>query len=195
LLRKELTAAEVQAQTIRLAAARKKLNGEAPVTPVPDSDEAAETGNQVPRLAPATGGRGKKGVAQQIAERLGISKRAVRKRLRAASVAIDEKIDLDRDTPEELERKAEKRQHAEARVVRSKRRKPAPPVEDPTPPAEPYAGEIDSRVEALWKAFDAIGRTYQLRFVYYACIRLGLRPLRMAPRLEFQLAKDEPERF
>ena len=68
-------------------------------------------------------------------------------------------------------------------------------VEDPAPPAEAHAGEIDSRVEALWKTFDVIGRTYQLRFVYYACIRLGLRPLRMAPRAEFQLAKDEPERF
>ena len=134
-------------------------------------------------------------MAQQVADKFGIGKRAVNMRRQSAAAVIGEEIDFDCDTPEELERKAEKRQHAEARVVRSKRRKPAPPVEDPTPPAEPYAGEIDSRVEALWKAFDAIGRTYQLRFVYYACIRLGLRPLRMAPRLEFQLAKDEPERF
>jgi hypothetical protein len=44
-----------EAQTIRLAAALKKLNGGKPVAAASDSGEAAETGNLVPGLAPASG--------------------------------------------------------------------------------------------------------------------------------------------
>jgi hypothetical protein len=63
---------------------------------------------------------------------------------------IGEEIDLDRDTPEELERKAaelekaDKRQRAEFKVEQPKRRKPAlrSVSEDPTPPAKPHAGKI-----------------------------------------------------
>ena len=72
---------------------------------------------------------------------LGVSKPAVYKRIKAASAAIWEKIDLDRHTPEEPERKADKRQRAERKVVRLKRRKPAPRVEDPTPPADHMRGD------------------------------------------------------
>ena len=86
------------------------------------------------------GGRGKKALTAEVAGKLGVSKPAVYKRIKAASAAIWEKIDLDRHTPEEPERKADKRQRAERKVVRLKRRKPAPRVEDPTPPADPHAG-------------------------------------------------------
>lgn len=193
LRRKELTTGERQAQTIRLAAALKELEGWKPETPASASGRAAKSGTMSPGLAPARGGRGNKGVAQKVAEKAGISKRSVNRIVKAASVAIGEEIDLDRDTAEELGRKAHKRQHAERKVVHLKRRKPALRVEDPTPPAEPHAGEIDSQIEALWKAFNAIGRTYQLRFIDDACVGLGLDPLKMAPPTAFGLADEESE--
>jgi hypothetical protein len=129
-----------------LAAALKKLNGGKAVAALSDSGETAETGSVIPGLAPATGGRGNKGLAQKVAEKAGISKRAVNMRLKAASAATREKIDLDRDTPEELE-KADKRLRAEPKLERPKRRKPAPPrvVEDPTQPAGLEAGEMEAR--------------------------------------------------
>ena len=199
LLRKELTAAEREVQMLRLAAALRKLDGEEPAAPVSEPGEAAETGNVIPGLAPGRGGRGKKGMAQKVAEKAGIGKRTVNIRLKNASAAIGEKIDLDRDTPEELERKAaelerkaDKRQHVAARVVRSKRPKPAPRVEDPTP-AESHAAEIGSKIEAARKAFDALARKDQLRFIHDVCLRLELDPLKMAPPAAFGLADEEPE--
>lgn len=75
-LRRHLTAAERERQTILLAAALKKLDEERSLAPVSAS---GETGNLVPRLASAAGGRGNKGVAQRVAEKAGITKRAVRK--------------------------------------------------------------------------------------------------------------------
>ena len=136
-----------------------------------------------------------------MAIKLRLSKAAVHKRIKAASAAIGEKINLDRDTPEELKRKAaeleeaDKRQRAEAKVVRLKRRKPAPGAvtEGATPPAEPHAGEIDSQIEAWLKAFDTFGETYQFRLAYLVCIRLGLDPLKMAPPAVFGLDRAEPE--
>jgi hypothetical protein len=140
-------------------------------------------------------------MAQRVADKLGIGKRAVNMRRESAAAAIGVEIDLDCDTPEELERKAaelekaDKRQHTQPKVVRLKRRKPAPrgEAENPTPPAEAAAGEIDSPIEAWLKAFDALGRTYQLRLVYHACIRLGLDPSKMAPLAEFGLDDEESE--
>jgi hypothetical protein len=58
LLRKELTATEREAQTIRLAAALKRLNGGHPVVPVSESGEAAESGKRIPILTQARRGRG-----------------------------------------------------------------------------------------------------------------------------------------
>jgi hypothetical protein len=197
LVRKELSAAEREAQTIRLAAALKKLNGGKPVALASASGEAAETGNLVPGLASANGGRGNKGVAQKVAGKAGITKRAVNKRLAAASAAIGEKVDLDLDTPEELERKADKRQQAQPKpkVERRKRTKSAPCVAtaDPTQPAVPPAAEIDRLMEGFWKAFNAIGREHQLLLIHDACLRLGLDPLRMAPPAVFGLAEEDPE--
>jgi hypothetical protein len=60
LSRKELTAAECQTQTIRLAAALKKLDE--------DSGEVAQTGNLVPGLATAGGGRGNRVCAKSRRE-------------------------------------------------------------------------------------------------------------------------------
>jgi hypothetical protein len=178
-----------------LAAALKKLNGGELVTPVSASGRAAKSGTMSPSLARARGGRGNKGMAQQVAERVGISKRSVNRDVEAASAAIGEKIDLDRDTPEELERKADKRKRAEPKVVRLKRRKTEPRgvTEDPTQPAGLGAGDIDSRIEDLWKAFTAVDRTYQLRFIHDACVGLGLDPLKMAPAALFGLAEEEHE--
>jgi hypothetical protein len=183
LLRKELSAAEREAQTIRLAAELKKLKL------ATELGEVAETGNPVPGLAPASGGRGRKGVAQTVAEKAGVTRRAVNKRLKAASAVIGESIDLDRDTPEELERKADKRQHA-GKIERPKRSKPAGVMKGPT---KPPAAEVDSQIEDLWQAFEGMDRTHQLRFIYCACLRLGLDALRMAPPAEYGLVDEDPE--
>ena len=195
LFRKQLTAAQCESETLRLVAALKKLNGGTPAMAVSESGEAAESGKRIPTLATASRGRGKKGMAQKIAEKAGVTKRAVNSRLKAASAAIGEKIDLDRDTPEELERKADKRQHAERKAERPKRSKPAPRgvIEDLTPRAKPQAGEIGSQIEDLWKAFDAIGRADKLRFIHDACLGLGLDPLKMASPTLFGLADEGPE--
>ena len=138
-------------------------------------------------------------MARKIAEELGIDKRSVNRDLEAASVAIDEPIDLYRDTPEELQRKAaelekaDTRQRAEPKVGRPKPRKPAPRVEDATPPAEPHAGATGSKIEVARKAFDALDSADKPQLVYYACLQIGLDPLKMAPPAAFGLAEEEPE--
>jgi hypothetical protein len=185
LLRKELTAAEREADTLRYAAELKKLDGEKLATELPVSGSKGTSAT--------TGGRGKKAATAKVAIKLRLSKAAVQKRIKAASAAIGEEIDLDCDTPEELERKAEKRLHAERKVVRLKRRKPAPRVDDPTPPADPHAGEIGSKIEGVWKAYNALGRKPQLRFIHDASLRLGLDPLKMAPAAAFGLADEDPD--
>ena len=116
-----------------MVAALKKLDGEKPATE--SSVSASER-----KICQPGGGRGKKGMATaRLADKLGVSKAAVKKRIKAASAAIGEKIDLDRDTPEELERKADKRQHAERKVERLKPRKPAPSARSgPAQPAKPW---------------------------------------------------------
>jgi ParB-like nuclease domain len=190
--RKELTAAEREAQTIRLAAALKRLNGWKPATPVSAPGEAAESGKPIPILTPPRRGRGNKGLAQEVAGKLGIGKRAVNMRLDEASEVTGEKIDLVGDTPEELERKADKRQRAEPKIVRLKRRKPAPRVDDPTP-AESHAGEIGNKIEAARKAFDALASKDQLRFIHDVCLHVGLDPLKMASPAVFGLTEEESE--
>ena len=183
LRRKELNAAQREAQTIRLVAALKKLDGEKPATELSVSGSNAK---------PATrGGRGKKAATARLADRIGLSKAGMQKRIKAVAAAIGEEIDPDLDTPEELERKADKRQHAGRTIRLLKPRKPAPvsAIEDPAQPAKPQ----DAEIEDLWKAFDAIGKPYQLRFVHDASRHLGLDPLKMAPPAAFGLTDEEPE--
>jgi DNA-binding MarR family transcriptional regulator len=177
LLRKELTAAERETLTIRLAGALKKLEGEKPATGLPVSGSTA-----------TSGGRGKKAATAKLAGKLGVTKTAVQKRIKAASAAIGETIDLDRDTPEELERKADKRQHA-GTVERPRRSKPGGATKGSTG----AAADVDGQLEDLWKTFDALGRTHQLRFIHAACLGLGLDPVKMAPPAVFGLADDDPE--
>jgi hypothetical protein len=43
------------------------------------------------------------------------------------------------------------------------------------------------------KAFNALGRRDQLRFIHGACLHVGLDPLKMAPRALFGLPDEEPE--
>jgi hypothetical protein len=109
------------------------------------------------------GGRGKKAATAQVAAKLGLSKPAVQKRIKAASAAIGEKIDLDRDTPEELERKADKRQHVEPKAKRPKHRERSPQgvVDD--------SGEIDSEIEEVWRAFSALSERKQLKIMLRTC--------------------------
>jgi ParB-like chromosome segregation protein Spo0J len=186
-LRKDLTASELRAGTLRYAAARKRLDADKPATRLPVSGSNGKSAS--------AGGRGKKAATAKVADKLRLSKPAVQKRIKAASAAIGETIDLDHDTPEELERKADKLKHAEAKVERPKRSQPAlrVSVKKRTPPAEPQAPEVDSPIEALWKGFDAIEKAEQLRFIYYACLGLGLNPLKMASRAAFGLLDEEPE--
>ena len=131
-----------------------------------------------------------------MGERLGIGKRTVNARMESASAAIGEKIDLVHDTPEELERKVAKRQAVEPKVDRPKRRKPAPRdgIEAPTQPAKLHAGEVGSRIEDVWEAFDAVSWADQRRFIHDACRHHGLDPLKMAPLDEFGLADEDAER-
>jgi hypothetical protein len=106
---------------------------------------------------------------------------------------IGEKIDLDLDAPEELERKADKRTEPKPERKGRKRRDPVPSVaiEDP---AQPSALPARDRLkEDLWKVFNAVGRADQLRFIYDACLHHGLDPLRMAPPAAFGLAGGNPE--
>jgi hypothetical protein len=106
---------------------------------------------------------------------------------------IGEKIDLDLDTPEALERKADKRTEPKPERKGRKRREPVPSVaiEDP---AQPSALPARDRLkEDLWKVFNAVGRADQLRFIYDACLHHGLDPLRMAPPAAFGLAEENPE--
>jgi ParB-like nuclease domain len=99
--RKDLTAAERQAEMLRYAAALKMLKGEKLATELP--------------VSATRGGRGKKAATAKLAAELRLTKPAVQKRISQASAAIGEKIDLDRDTPEELERKAAELEKADMR--------------------------------------------------------------------------------
>jgi hypothetical protein len=107
-----------------------------------------------------------------------------------------EGIDFDCDTPEELERKAaelekaDKRRHAE-KAERPKRRKPAPRVEDTTP-AESHAGEIDSEIEEVWRAFSALSERKQLKIMLRACQLRGWA-LRMGRARRVPAVDEEPE--
>jgi hypothetical protein len=198
--RKELTAAERQAEMLRYAAALKKLVREKLATELPVLGSDAKSATR--------GGRGKKAATAEVADQLRLTKPAVQKRINQASAAIGEKIDLDRDTPEEmertaakLEREADKRQRAEAKVVRLKRRKPEPrgATEDPTQPAKLRAADIGSKIEDLWKALDAIGtfdaiaRKEQHRLIHKFCLGLRLDPPKMARPAAFGLVEEEPE--
>jgi hypothetical protein len=88
------------------------------------------------------------------------------------SAPIGEEIDIDRDRPEELERKAHKRQKTVIKIRLPKHRNPArrSAVEDPMQPADSRAEAIGRDVEDLWKAFDAIeGELVPLRSMTPAC--------------------------
>lgn len=86
---------------------------------------------------------------------------------------------------------ADKRQPAEPYVVPRKHIQLV--IKRPTSPAKPEAAEAGSKFEEAWKAFDALGRKHQLRFIHDACLHVGFDPLKMAPRAEFGLADEEPE--
>ena len=193
LFRKELTAAERQAETIRLAAALKKLNGWTPPVSVSDPGEAAESEKRIP-TSRTRRGRGNKGMAQRVADKLGIGKRTVNMRRKSAAAAIGEKIDLDLDTPEELERKADKCLRAERKIERPERRRPAPrgAMDLLRPFVKPQAGDIGGGIEGALKVLNAMSRAERLLIVYHTCIGLGLDPLKMAPLEAFGLADEKP---
>jgi ParB-like nuclease domain len=181
LFRKELTAAECQVQTIRWVAACKKLVGNKLETELPVSDAKSVAG----------GGRGKKAWTAKAAGKLGLSKTAVQKRINAAEAAIGEKIDLDRDTPEELERKAadlerkaDKRQHVEPKTERPKHRERAPQevVEHE---------QFDSGIEEVWKALSALDWNAQAKIILRACRSHGWG-LRIGPRWRVSAVDEEP---
>jgi hypothetical protein len=192
LFRKELTSDERTVREMRWVAAFKKLNGGQAVVPVSASGGAAESGNPIPILTRARRGRGNKGMAQQVADKFGIGKRAVNVRRRSAAAVIGKEIDFDCDTPEELERKApelerkaDKRQHAEAKAKRPKRKERAPQevVDD--------SGEIDSELEEVWTAFSALSERKQLKIMLRAC-RLRSWALRMGSARRDPVVDEEP---
>jgi hypothetical protein len=105
-------------------------------------------------------------------------------RLNEASAAIGEKIDLDRDTPEELQRKADKCQRAERKVERPTHRERAPQevVDDE---------EFDSGIEEVWKALSALDWNAQAKIILRACRSHGWG-LRIGPRWRVPAVDEEP---
>jgi hypothetical protein len=113
LRRKELTTEEKGACDMDLAAALKELEAMESRDP-PDFSGMSN--------AP-TAGRGHKGAVQKVAERLDVDHSTVRNRVRKAAEAIGEPVDLGKDTPDELRRKADKVRTA---PKRARARKPKP---------------------------------------------------------------------
>jgi ParB-like chromosome segregation protein Spo0J len=95
LTRSELTADEKTEHTLRLAALIKKM------------EETLE-GPDFPKEDKPTTGRGHKGTVQKVAERIGVDQSTVRNRMKRATAALDEPVELVRDTSDELARKADK---------------------------------------------------------------------------------------
>ena len=96
------------AHTLELAAEIKKIESQGEAANSDKSD-----------FAPPTTGRGHKGIVQKVAERQNVDQAAVRKRAQKVADTIGEPVDLQKDTPEELTRKAAKfREAPKARRVR-----------------------------------------------------------------------------
>jgi hypothetical protein len=132
-------------------------------------------------------------MAQQVADKFGISKRAVNMRRNSAAAVIGEEIDFDCDTPEELERKAaelerkaDKRLHTEPKAKGPKDRERAPQevVDD--------SREIDSEIEEVWRAFSALSERKQLKIMLRACQLRGWA-LRMGRARRVPAVDEEPE--
>ena len=102
--RQDLTPDERTAHTIELAAEIKKIESQAEVG---KSDLSDFTSAPAVDDKPKTG-RGNKGIYQKVAERQKIDQAAVRKRERKVAERIGEPVDLQKDSPAELTRKAAK---------------------------------------------------------------------------------------
>jgi hypothetical protein len=96
--RQDLTPDERAAHAVELAAELKSLEGKGV-----NSDKSDFSGSPAP-----TTGRGHKGTVQKVAERQRVDQATVRKRAQKVAETIGEPVDLDKDPPAELTRKAEK---------------------------------------------------------------------------------------
>jgi ParB-like chromosome segregation protein Spo0J len=122
------------------------------------------------------GGRGRRGVKSRVADAEGVTKQAIEKSERRIAKTIGEPIDLERDTPAELRRKADKVRaapQATARELRNTRRrlerlfgktakpKAKPPEAEPARETVPYTvgtfvhrytapARGDTKVETAW---------------------------------------------
>jgi hypothetical protein len=181
--RKDLTPAERRAGLLRYAAASREPDGEKLATELPVLGSDAKSASK--------GGRGKIAATAKLAGKLGLTKAAVQKQIKAASDAIGEPINLDHDTPEELKRKAAelevagKRQRAEPKAKPPKHRERAPQevVND--------SGEIDREIEEVWRAFSALSQRKQLKIMLRACRRRGWA-LRMGRARRIPAVDEEP---
>lgn len=95
LTRAELSAEEKEEHTVRLAAVIKKM-------------EESREDSDFPTEAGPTTGRGHKGMVQKVADQAGVNHGTVRHRVKKVAATIAEPVDLDRDTSDELTRKADK---------------------------------------------------------------------------------------
>jgi ParB-like chromosome segregation protein Spo0J len=141
LRRKELSIEEKAECTMRLAAALKEL-------------KEAESRHDVEFTEPTTG-RGHKGIVQQVAEREGVAHTAIRHRAKVAEKLIDEPVDLAKDKPAELTRKADKmRQMSKAydaeRKDARKRARQKRVTSDPATLAPPDLVEMVQRINTHW---------------------------------------------
>lgn len=107
--RQDLTPEEEAAHTVRLAAVLKELE-EAGVGSTPEEgSEATPEDGAVKSTKPEKGKRGRpKRMAQKVAEHAGKDHKTIRRQVRRASAALGERVDLDKDTPDELKQKAER---------------------------------------------------------------------------------------
>jgi ParB-like chromosome segregation protein Spo0J len=147
LRRKELTDAEKQEHTLRLAAALKQLEAES-------RNDSEFTNSEEPK--PATG-RGHKGEVQKVAERLGVDHGTVRNRVRKAAEIIGEPIDLAQDKPAELTRKADKIRRMAKEYVSERKRDRKKVMKDAgaaRTKSKPDLAELVANLNALWSPKD-----------------------------------------
>ena len=123
--RQDLSVDERTAHTVELAAEIKKIEGTV------KSDLSDFTSSEAP-----TTGRGHKGIVQKVAEIQKVDHAAVRKRAQKVANTIGEPVDLQKDSPAELTRKAAKFRAA-PKAVKAPRPRPAAPQ---PPKPEPVEG-------------------------------------------------------
>jgi ParB-like chromosome segregation protein Spo0J len=147
LRRKELTVQEKAEHTIRLAAELKELAS-------PKSRNLSEFSNSDQEQPKPTTGRGHKGIVQKLAEQVNVDHGTVRHRARKAAEAIGEPIDLDKDSPAELRRKADKLK-ATPKAKRIRKPKPIDGDREPKPKqTKPDLAELVATLNALWSPRD-----------------------------------------